>query len=240
MADTKVLTLDGAVIYRAGKLINGVSGVGTTGARAPETDTTTLISGKRTHILDVADPGTITFTMNFNPSDKVHKEMYETLGSESLASYEMITQGKIVNDVATKTGKQLAGDLYSTTIALADNVAKMTVNASKTTTVFPSSGDYLDDQRAANAEDLIVEEIDYSVQDQVKVVVVKAADGTAASAEAGEQHYKLVTPAMSRTFQAFVQEMSEPSTGRAGVLTSAVALRISGPVTWHIGSPDIA
>ena len=237
MADTKVLPTGGGVLYRAGKLINGVSGIGIQGAAAQEIDTTTLISGKRAYILDVADPGTMAFVMNWNPSDDVHKEMYDSLGSESLAAFEWRAQGKIVNDVNTKQGKELAGELNFSVIAVASGVAKATVDESATTSVLPNSGDYL--KGVGGAANLIVKELDYSTEGSIKYTVVKAADGTAASASGSATKYTVVTPAMTAKFQGFVQALPLPNQGRGTVLQAQVQIRITGDMTWTIGNPDI-
>ena len=237
MPESIYINTTGSALYRAGKLVEGVSNIATQGASAPEVDVTTLISEKREYFVGIADPGSVTFTMNFNPADPVHKAMYDTLGSESFAAYELTLAGEIVNGIKTKNGRVLDGDLYTTTVTSA---GVMTVNASKTNVPY-GVGRYLDDQAGGGgAEDLIIQSGDYSVKDAVKWNVVKADDGTAPTAKNTEQHYKVVEPAQVMRFSAFVQAMPLPSQGREAALIGNVTLRVSGDAPISIGTPNIA
>ena len=238
MPESIYINTTGSALYRAGKLVEGVSNIATQGASAPEVDVTTLISEKREYFVGIADPGSVTFTMNFNPADPVHKAMYDTLGSESFAAYELTLAGEIVNGIKTKNGRVLDGDLYTTTVTSA---GVMTVNVNKTTAAPYGVGRYLDDQAGGGgAEDLIIQSGDYSVKNAVKWNVVKADDGTAPTAKNTEEHYKVVEPAQVMRFSAFVQAMPLPSQGREAALIGNVTLRVSGDAPISIGTPNIA
>ena len=232
MPESNFINTTGANIKRSDKLIEGVSNFGIQGAAAPEVDVTTLISEKREYFVGIADPGSMTFTMNFNPSDPVHLEMYDTLGSESFASYEVIFAGALVNGIKTKTGDVKGGDLKATVT----NAGKLTV-VSNTAPV--RVGNYLKAEAVAT-EDLKVISGDYSVDGTTKWDVKKASDNTNPTAVGAAGTYKVVVPAQSLKFDAFVQAMPHPSQGREAALIAQVVLRMSGAVTWTIGTPDIA
>lgn len=204
------------------KLLKGTSDIGIPGTGAPELDVTSSINEARQYITDLANPGSMQFTMFYSPADSSHAQLRADFTSAVERSFRWRVFGKRVNGIYTKASEDSKTLKASVTAG-----GKLT----RTEGAIPQIGDYL----VPNSGDtLIVEEDDYASTPQ-KWDVKKSTSGNIAAVSTAKK-YTLKRPAVRIDFQATVNRFDYSQ--QAG-MRATIGLKITGKPEEKVGTPDL-